>query len=211
MQDKLDQEWQKTPADVLVNAYKRLYEYSIGEQTAIKKAMEERGLLLPQEAGSVKASPWEDRRQMLKPKMWPDSTLKELFGSLNPYQTIDDWQASVITEMKNRGWVSGEMTLEEYWHKAPENKLIESYRQLGNYDVISQEIIRAEIKIRRLAAKAATHNKLIGITKVDLVQFQYIPFVSMLFFAWKWAWAFFIVSIPFFIIWFLVGKIIASM
>ena len=108
--------------------------------------------------------------------------------------------------------LSETMTLGEFWQNAPENKLIDAYRQLEQYDINSREAICAEIKKRGLEAKAA--NKGYRVYKVDLEKLGEVSFDSILKFVWKWAWACVLVSIPIGILYFLamagINKIIAE-
>ena len=156
---KHEEQWQNAPADVLINAYARISSFTITEQTAIVKAMENRGFFS------------SDR------------------------QVVDVKESEALS-------------FEERWGKKTEANLIESYRQLEQYDINSREAICAEIKKRGLEAKAA--NKGYRVYTVDLKGIGEIPFGSILKFVWKWAWACIIVSIPLAILFLILFSILTA-
>jgi len=158
------------------------------------------------------------RRGLAAPKLqkyWKEQSedaLREAYKNINIY--ADDLEAlasrvAIVGEMKSRGLVSDDATLDDYWRGVPDKKLIGAYRQIDQFDGISQEVICAEIRNRRLEAKAATKVEKRA-RNVELVELGNIPFSSMLSFAWKWIWAVEIALIPVIILWIIIIAIIRN-
>lgn len=178
--------FQKMTDENLLKAYDgQRYSYfrSPDRERAIRQEMVRRGIVPP------------DLQKYLAGQS--EDTLREAYkGDLyeNDLIALENCIA-ISSEMKRRGLVLDEITLEKYWRDAPDEKLIRAYKQIDQFDRISQEIICGEIKKRRLEAKAAT--KVERRTRnVEIVGLSNIPFGLMLSFAWKLVWAATIALIP---------------